>query len=164
MSAHCNLRLFSPLKTVFNKLGDTYQAYFNTYKTHTMATHHGGAGQHLDRDTAQHGQDTDILNDYHHEDMDNFENVEWENHTYLAILTWDPDDLCHRVPAGKGQPTEALNCIECKPQRLSIVLHPSAPPEPLDDVLQQCTETLCSAQKQTTFYEYTNSGYTHLQW
>ena len=28
---------------------------------------------------------------------------------------------------------------------------PSAPPEPLDDVLQQCMETLCSAQKQTTF-------------
>ena len=31
------------------------------------------------------------------------------------------------------------------------MLHPSAPPKPLDDVLQQYTETLCSAQKQTTF-------------
>ena len=41
-----------------------------------MATHHGGAGQPLDRDTAQHGQDTDISNDYHHEDMGNIENVE----------------------------------------------------------------------------------------
>ena len=28
---------------------------------------------------------------------------------------------------------------------------PQHPPEPLDDVLQQYTETLCSAQKQTTF-------------
>ena len=27
----------------------------------------------------------------------------------------------------------------------------SAPPEPLDDVLQQYMETLCSVQKQTTF-------------
>ena len=87
MSAHHNLRSCSPLKTVFNKLGDTYQAYCNTYKTHPMATHHGGAGQPLDRDTAQHGQDTDIPNDYHHEDMDNFENAEQENHTNLAILT-----------------------------------------------------------------------------
>ena len=95
--------------------------------------------------------DTDILNDYHHEDMDNFENVEQENHTNLAILTQNLDDLCHRVQAGKGQPKEALNHIECKIQRLSIVLHPSALPEPLDDVLQQYTETLCSAQKQTTF-------------
>ena len=31
------------------------------------------------------------------------------------------------------------------------MLHPSAPPEPLNDILQQNTETLCSAQKQTTF-------------
>ena len=31
------------------------------------------------------------------------------------------------------------------------MFHSSAPPEPLDDVLQQYTETLYSAQKQTTF-------------
>ena len=31
------------------------------------------------------------------------------------------------------------------------MLHPSAPLEPLDDVLQQYTVTLCSSQKQTTF-------------
>ena len=31
------------------------------------------------------------------------------------------------------------------------MLHPSAPLELLDDVLQQYTETLCSTQKQTTF-------------
>ena len=51
------------------------------------------------------------------------------------------------VQAGKGQPTEALNCIEHEIQRLSIALHPSALLEPLNDVLQQYTETLCSAQK-----------------
>ena len=79
--------LHSPFKTVFNKLGDTYQAYCNTYEAHTIATHHGGTGQPLDRDTAQLGQDTDIPNDYHHENMDTFENAEQENHTNLAILT-----------------------------------------------------------------------------
>ena len=79
-----------------------------------MATHDGGAGQPLDRDTAQHGQDTDIPNDYHHQDMDSFENAEQDNHTNLATLTWDLDDLCHRVQAGEGQPTEALNHIEHK--------------------------------------------------
>ena len=81
MSDCHNLRSHSPLKTVFNKLGDTYQAYCNTYKAHAMATHLGGAGQPLDRDATQHGKDTDILNDYHHEDMNNFENGEQENHT-----------------------------------------------------------------------------------
>ena len=83
--------------------------------------------------------------------MDNFENVEQENPTNLVTLTQDLDALCHRVQTGEGKPTEALNCIECELQRLSIVLCPSAPPEPLDDVLQKYTETLCSAQKQTIF-------------
>ena len=50
ISAHCSLRSHSTLKTVFEKLGDTYQAYCNTYKTHAMATLHGGSGQPLDRD------------------------------------------------------------------------------------------------------------------
>ena len=50
MLAHHSLRSCSPLKTLFGKIGDTYQAYCNTYKTHTMATHNGGLGQPLDRD------------------------------------------------------------------------------------------------------------------
>ena len=45
MSAHHNLRMHSPLKKVLNKLGDSYQTYVNTYKTHTMATHHRDTGQ-----------------------------------------------------------------------------------------------------------------------
>ena len=50
MSACSSLRSHSPLKTVFGKIGDTYHAYCNTYKIHTMATHHGGSGKPLDRD------------------------------------------------------------------------------------------------------------------
>ena len=44
--------------------------------------------------------------------MDNFGNVEQENHTNLATLAQELDDLHHRVLAGEGQPTEALHCIE----------------------------------------------------
>ena len=83
--------------------------------------------------------------------MDSFENVEQENHTNLKTLTIGLDDLHHRVEADKGQPMEAINCIEHELHRLSPVLHSSAPPEPLDDVLQQYTEIICSTQKQTTF-------------
>ena len=101
-----------PLKTVFNKLWDTYQAYCNTYKTHSMATHHGGTGQPLDKGTAQHRQDADIPDIYHHEDMDNFENAGQENNTNFANLTQELGDLCNRLQAGEGQPTEALNHIE----------------------------------------------------
>ena len=58
MSACCSLRLHSPLKIVFGKLVDTHQAYCNTYKTHAMATHHGGLGQPL-------GRDIDITGEVH---------------------------------------------------------------------------------------------------
>ena len=39
----------SHFKSVLNKIGDSYQTYINTYKTHPMATHHRGAGQPLER-------------------------------------------------------------------------------------------------------------------
>ena len=39
------------LKTVLGRIRDTYQAYCNTFKTHTMATYHGGSRQPLDRVT-----------------------------------------------------------------------------------------------------------------
>ena len=76
-----------------------------------MAIHHGGAGQPLDSDDILNGKDTDdtIPHNYHHEDMDNFKNIEQENHTNLAILIWELDDLCHRVQAGECQPAEALH-------------------------------------------------------
>ena len=36
-------------------------------------------------------------------------------------------------------------------KKLTIALCPSAPPEPLDDMLKQYMDILCSAQKQTNF-------------
>ena len=112
-----------------------------------MATHHRGTEQPLDSDTGQHGQDTDILDDYHHEDMDNFEHAGQKNDTNLANLTQELDDLHHRVQAGEGQPAETLHHIEQRLQRLTIALCPSVPPESLNAVLRQYTDTLCSAQR-----------------
>ena len=118
-----------------------------------MVTHHRGTGQPLDRDATLNGKDTDVdfPHNNHHKDTDDFETIEQENHTNLATLTWKLDDLHHRAQAGEGQPMEALHHIEHELQKLSITLCPSVPPEPLDDVLQQYIETLCSAQKQTNF-------------
>ena len=56
-----------------------------------------------------------------------------------------------QVPAWRRSTCRSPHCIEHELQRLLIALCPSAPPEPLNDVLHQYTETLCSAQKQTTF-------------
>ena len=58
-----------------------------------MATCHVGAGQPLDRDTTPSEQDTDILSNYHHDNSDNFENVEHENNTTVKALTRDLDNL-----------------------------------------------------------------------
>lgn len=49
MSACHSIRSYSPLKSVFGKIGDMYQSYCNTYKMHAMATCHGGIGCPLDR-------------------------------------------------------------------------------------------------------------------
>ena len=84
---------------MFNKLADTYQAYCNTYKTHAMPTCHGGTGQPLDRDDTPHGKDTDanIPHDYDHEDTGDIGTIGWEHHANLVNLTWELDDLHHRV-------------------------------------------------------------------
>ena len=115
-----------------------------------MATHHRGAGQPSDRDPNLPEQDTDIPNN-HLEDIDNFKNVEHENHTTLKALTRNLDDLWHRVENAEGQPMEAIHHLELQLNRLSLTLQPSVPPEPLDEVLQQYTETLCSAPRTNTF-------------
>ena len=57
------------------------------YKTHTMGTNHGGAGQLLEKDPNNQDQDIDIPNDYQHEDINYFENVENEYRTPLRDLT-----------------------------------------------------------------------------
>ena len=156
MSACCSLILHSPLKTVFGKLGDTYQAYCNTYKTHTMATCHGGSGQPLDREIDVTGEGhetthTDIENtqDIHPVDAHHFEDLQHNNLMKLTALTREVDDLHQQVQAGEGQPTETLNCIEQELQRLSISLQPPAPTEPLGEMIRNYMNTLCSAQKQT---------------
>ena len=48
-----------------------------------MATCHRGTGQPPERAPTSHEQDPDTLSEYHHEDIDNFENMEHENHTTL---------------------------------------------------------------------------------
>ena len=118
MSAHCNLRLHFPLKTALGRIGDTYQAYYNTYKTH-YGYHNGGSGQPLDRDTnmtreQQPVMDTDVevQQDFHPVDTAQFEVLEHNNLTRLTAITRALDDLHQRIQAEEGQPKESLHCIE----------------------------------------------------
>ena len=157
MSAHHSLRSCSTLKSVFGKLGDTYQSYCNTYITHAIATCHGGLGQPLDRDIditrdIHETTDTDIENtqDFLPVDTDHFEDLQHNSPAKLTALTREVDDLHQQFQAGEGQPMETLNCIEHKLQRLSISFNPPMPMEHLGKVIRHYTNTLCSAKKHTT--------------
>ena len=109
MSDCQNLRSCSLLKTVLGRLGDTYQAYCKTYKTHAMATHHGGSGQSLDRVTdmpreEQPVMDTDVelQQDFHPEDTVKFENLDYNNPNRLHAITRELDDFHQRIQAEEG--------------------------------------------------------------
>ena len=129
-----------------------------------MAIHHGGAGQPLDRGLDILAEDTehaDINNDSTHSSdatvvLDNLEAVGHpedpvhDNQDKLTTLTREINSLHHRVAAGEGQPAKTLDCIHRELQNLSIAIQqpqPPAPAEPLGEVIQQYTDTLCSTQK-----------------
>ena len=90
MSAHHNFQKHSLLKKVLNKIEDSYQTYVNSYKTHTMATCHGGTGKPLEKDSDP--QETDItIHDEYQADVNDFENVELNHHARLRDLTNEID-------------------------------------------------------------------------
>ena len=96
MSACHSLRSCSPLKIVFGKIDDTYQAYCQTYKTHTMATYHRGSGQPLGEDINAHeAMDTDIeqTQDFHHVNTNDFKESDPNNPTRLTLITRELDEL-----------------------------------------------------------------------
>ena len=91
-----------------------------------------------------------IYNEYQ-TDINGFKNIEPDHHARLKDLTHEIDHLQQKVEANKTEPMDAINHLECKLNRLALTLCPSAPLEPLEEVLQQYTNTLCTAQKKTSF-------------
>ena len=78
MSACCSVRLYSPLKMVFGKTGDTYQVYCNTYKTYAMATCYRGSGNPLERNINV-TRETQTTTDTYVEDTQDFHPVETDH-------------------------------------------------------------------------------------
>ena len=76
----------------------------------------------------------------------------YSNQDKLTTLMTEINDLHLWVPAGEGQPAETLDHIHHELQNLSIALHwppPTAPAEPLGQVIWQHMDTLCTMQKQS---------------
>ena len=104
---------------VFGEIGNTYQAYCYTYKTHTMAIHHGGLGQPTHRDIPAHettDTNTEQAQEFHQGNTNDFKESETNNPARLTLRARELDDLCQCVLAGEGQPMEALHYIEHKLQ------------------------------------------------
>ena len=144
MSAHCSTRTHSPFKTVLGNIRDKYQAYCTMYKTHAMATHHGGAWCPLDRgidlniedpyltvidNESTHGSDTPVaLGGPEAEGHPN--DPIYSNQDKLMVLTREINNLHQWVEARERQPAESLDCIEHELQNLLIVLHIPPPHTP----------------------------------
>ena len=135
---------------------------------HAMASCHRGAGHPLDRGLyilTEDAEHADINIESTHssdstvtlgcpEAVGHPSDLVYGNQDRLTALTREINDLHQRVAAGEGQPAETLDCIQCELQNLSIAIHqphPPAPAEPLTEVIQQYTDTLCTMQKESHF-------------
>ena len=92
MSACHNLWMHSPLNEVLKKIEDSYQTYINSYKTHAMATCHGGTGKPSEKDSDPQENDVTTHNEYQ-ADINNFKNIEPDHHERLRDLTHEVDHL-----------------------------------------------------------------------
>ena len=81
-----------PLKKVLNKIEDSYQTYINSYKTHAMATCHGGTSKPSEKDSDPQEHDVTIHDEYQ-ADINDFENIEPDHHARLKDLTNEIDKL-----------------------------------------------------------------------
>ena len=64
MSVHRNSRTHSPFKKDFNRIGDSYNSYINTYKTHNMSTQQGDLGQSPEEITPNQRDEIETLHNF----------------------------------------------------------------------------------------------------
>ena len=103
--------MHSPLKKVLNKLEDSYHPYVNVYKTHAMATHHGGTGKPLEKDSDTQENDTTIHDEYQ-ADISDFKNIEPDHHERLRDWNNEIDHLWQKVKTNETEPMNAINHLE----------------------------------------------------
>ena len=129
------LQTHSPIKRLFHKLENSIQTYINYHKTHAMATHLGGVG-----DTSMENTET--------QDLDNVSQDDFQDENIVQKLLCKTEHLKQAVQDRDNDPREAIHQLEQRPIRLTLTLHPSA--DPIEDMLDKYTETLCTTQKKTS--------------
>ena len=146
MSAHQWLQTHSPIKKILNKVRDSCQTYINYYKSHAMTTHYGRIGDTSMNNSENHDMDA---NDYQ-ADINDLENIEPNHQAGLRNLTCEIEQLLQTIKANDNDPMDAISHLEHKLNQLAITLCPPMPAEPIGEVLNKYTNTLCNAQKKTS--------------
>ena len=125
----------SSIKRLFHKLENSIQTYINYHKTHTMSTRYGGVG-----DTSMEDSET--------QDLDNVSQDDFQNENIVQNLLCKTECLKQAVEGRDNDPREAIHQLEQRLNRLTLTLCPSS--GPIEEVLDKCTKTLCTAQKKTS--------------
>ena len=135
MLTHQRLWTSSPIKRLYCKLENSIQTYINYHKPYAMATHYGGVG-----DTPMKNPETWDL------DNDSQDNFQEEN--IVQQLIRETEHLRQAVEDRDNDARDTIHQLEQRLNQLTLTLCP--PSEPIEEVLDKCTEILCTAQKKTS--------------
>ena len=108
-----------------------------------MATCYGRIGDTSMSNFENHNMDADN----YQADINDLENIEPTLQAGLRDLTRKLEQLWQTIEANGNDPIDAISNLECKLNRLAITLGTPMPAEPLGEVLNKYTNTLCNAQK-----------------
>ena len=137
MLTHKRLQTHSPIKKLFYTLENSIQTYINYHKTHARAACYGGMG-----DTSMENPETQDIDN----DNDSQENFQEDN--IIQQLLCKTEQLRQTVEDRDNDPRDAIHQLEQKLNQLTLTLH--APSEPIEEVLDKYTDTLCNEQKKTS--------------
>ena len=135
MLTHQRLPTHSPIKRLHHKLENSIQTYINYHKTHAMAMPYSGIG-----DTSMENPEN---KDFNNDSQDNF-----QDDNIITQLICKTERLRQAVEDRDNDPRDAIHQLEQRLNRLTLTLH--SPSEPIEDVLDKYTETLCTMQKKTS--------------
>ena len=115
-----------------------------------MATHYRGIDEPLEKDSDP--QDTNVaIQDEYQTDINDFENIEPDHQAGFRDLTCKIEQLWQTVEANDNNPMDAISHLECKLNKLALTLCLPTPSKPIEELLHQYTNTLCTAQKKISF-------------
>ena len=135
MLTHQRLWTHSPIKKLFHKLENSIQTYINYHRTHAMATHYSGMGE-----TSMENPET--------QDIDNDSQDNFQEENIIQQLICEMEWLRQTIEDRDNDPRDAIHQLEQKLNHLTLTLCP--PSEPIEEVLDKYTDTLCNTQKKTS--------------